>query len=294
MIRARLSSINGQDVKADNYDDPQTQRLATRVFNLSWSDEAQPGNEVIAGKWWERGTSDARQMSFDEGLAEKLGITINDRVTFYSAGERIDARITSLRRINWDTFRPNFFAVMPPVALAELPATYICSFYVAEHDKNFINRLIRQFRNLTVIDVGQMINQVRGIMDRVTLVVEFVFLFTLLAGVLVMLATMQSTHDERMRDNAIMKTLGASRKQMRRILLVEFLSIGLISSIIGTLAANLTGFGISHWLMNMPWQLHAGSVLLSMLTGTMVITVVGLLAFNWNHRQTASTVLNRA
>jgi putative ABC transport system permease protein len=294
MIRARLSSVNGHEIKAENYEDPQTARLATRVFNLSWSNELQPGNDITAGKWWDSDTKDINQMSFDKGLARRMGIKTGDQLVFISAGETIDARVTSLRQINWGTFQPNFYAIMPPAALTDYPATYISSFYVADKDKAFINRLIRNYRNLTIIDVGQMINQVRSIMDRVTLVIEFVFLFTIIAGVLVMFATMQSTHDERMRDNAIMKTLGADRRQLRKILMVEFLFIGLMSSIIATVAANLSGYGISRWLMKMPWQFHMGSAMISIVIGTAAITGVGLLAFRQYHKMTANAVLNQA
>jgi len=293
MIRARLLSVNDHEIKGEDFEDPQTRQLAMRVFNLSWSNELQPGNEITAGKWWDRNTSDINQMSFDKGLARRMGIKPGDRLVFISAGEKINARVTSLRQINWGTFQPNFYAIMPPAALASYPSTQISSFYVADKDKAFINRLIRKYRNLTVIDVGQMINQVRSIMDRVTLVIEFVFLFTIIAGVLVMFATMQSTHDERMRDNAIMKTLGADRRQLRKILMVEFLFIGLMSSIIATVAANLLGYGISRWLMKMPYQLHMGSAMISIVIGTAAITGVGLLAFRQYHRMTANAVLNQ-
>ena len=293
MVRGRLKSVNGEAVIADNYDDPQTQRLATRVFNLSWADEVQRGNEIVEGQWWDGDTQKTNQISFDEGLARRMNLALGDELVFASAGEEVSATITSIRKINWGTFQPNFYAILPPAALADFPATYISSFYIAAQDKAFLNQLIREFRNLTVIDVGQMINQVRGIMDQVTLVIEFVFLFTIMAGLLVMFATMQSTHDERMRDNAIMKTFGASRRQLRSILMVEFVFIGLMSSIIASFAANLTGFSISHFLMKIPYQLHMSSLLLSILVGTTLITIVGLLAFRQYHRQSANEVLRR-
>jgi putative ABC transport system permease protein len=285
--------VNGEAVIADNYDDPQTQRLATRVFNLSWADKVQRGNEIVEGQWWDGDTQKTNQISFDEGLARRMNLALGDELVFVSAGEEVSATITSIRKINWGTFQPNFYAILPPAALADFPATYISSFYIAAQDKAFLNQLIREFRNLTVIDVGQMINQVRGIMDQVTLVIEFVFLFTIMAGLLVMFATMQSTHDERMRDNAIMKTFGASRSQLRSILMVEFVFIGLMSSIIASFAANLTGFSISHFLMKIPYQLHISSLLLSILVGTALITIVGLLAFRQYHKQSANEVLRR-
>ena len=124
------------------------------------------GNRVIAGQWWQPAADTTPQLSFDEGLAERLGVGIGDTLTFFSAGQKVEAPITSLRKINWDTFRPNFFVVAPPDTLAGLPATYISSFHVDATQRQFINQLIRDFRNLTVIDVEQMISQVRTIMSR--------------------------------------------------------------------------------------------------------------------------------
>lgn len=291
MVRARLTAINGREVTESSYDDPRAKRLSTRVFNLSWVKDLPADNKVIAGQWWDEKSSQDPQFSFDQGLAEQLNIKIGDTISYYVAGQTINAPVTSLREVNWDTFQPNFFVVSPPATLSSLPSTYISSFYVAVDDKAFLNRLIREFRNLTLIDVELMIGQVRSIMDQVTQVIEFVFLFTIAAGLLVMFATMQSTHDERIRDNAIMKTLGATRVQLRKILLVEFLFVGLMSSIVATLAANLTGFGIAHWLMNLNYQFHIQSVVISIVVGTAAITLTGLLAFRQYHKMTPASTL---
>lgn len=293
MVRARLSAINGRAVSATDYADPRTQRLATRVFNLSWADGLPTGNQIIAGQWW-TAADPQPQLSFDEGLAGDLGIGLGDRLTYYVAGESFEAPITSLRKVDWDTFQPNFFVVMPPSALDAFPATYISSFHLAAQEKDLLNRLLRAFPNLTLIDVEAMINQVRGIMDRVVLVVELVFGFTMLAGLLVMFATVQSTQDERLRDNAIMKTLGAERATLRRIMLVEFLFIGLIASVVATLAANLTAWGIADSLMRMPYRPHLDSTLTGIVAGTLVITTAGLLAFRRFHRIAPATTLRRA
>jgi putative ABC transport system permease protein len=138
-----------------------------------------------------------------------------------------------------------------------------------------------------------MISQVRNIMDKVILVIEAVFMFTLVAGVLVMIATMQSTHDERIRDNAIMKTLGASKSQLRKILFTEFFLIGAISSLIATLAANLISFAIATNLMNMQYQIHLSSVTTSIVIGTTLITSTGLMAFWRYHKMTPMWTLRQ-
>lgn len=283
MVRGRLTKINDNAVSAENYDNPRTQRLATRLFNLTWANQLPAENEVVQGQWWSE-TEQKPQFSFDKDLAEQLDIKIGDKLTYYISGTTITAPVTSFRTINWDSFKPNFFVISPDITLQNFPATYISSFYLDKNNKDFLTQLVRQFPNITILDVQQMINQVRNIMGKVTLVIEAVFLFTLVAGILVMIATMQSTHDERIRDNAIMKTLGASKKQLRKILFTEFFLIGAISSLVATIAANITGYAIASNLMNMQYQMHISSVAASLIIGTTIITVTGLVAF-WRYHK---------
>ena len=292
MVRARLTEINNIPVKAEDYDDPRTKRLATRLFNLTWSNSLPSENEIVKGEWWDNSQS-IKQFSFDENLAQQLGIKIGDEVTYYISGASITARVTSLRKINWDSFKPNFFVISPDKTLQDFPATYISSFYLDKNNKDFLTQLVRQFPNITVIDVQSMISQVRNIMDKVTLVIEAVFMFTLLAGILVMIATMQSTHDERIRDNAIMKTLGASKSQLRKVLFTEFFLIGAISSLIATLAANLISYAIATNLMNMQYQIHFNSFAISLVIGTALITLTGLMAFWRYHKMTPMWTLRQ-
>ena len=292
MVRARLTKINNKVVSAEDYSDPRTKRLATRLFNLTWSNQLPTENDIVKGQWWDK-TKNKKQFSFDEGLAQQLGIKVGDELTYYISGANITAPVTSLRKINWDSFKPNFFVISPDKTLQDFPATYISSFYLDKNNKDFLTQLVRQFPNITVIDVQSMISQVRNIMDKVTLVIEAVFMFTLVAGILVMIATMQSTHDERIRDNAIMKTLGASKRQLRKILFTEFFLIGAISSLIATLAANLISYVIATNLMNMEYQIHFNTVAASLVIGTTLITSTGLMAFWRYHKMTPMWTLRQ-
>ena len=292
MVRARLTHINNELVKAEDYDNPRTKRLATRLFNLTWSNQLPTENDVVKGEWWGN-TQNKTQFSFDEALAQQLGIKLGDEVTYYISGASVTAPVTNFRTINWDSFKPNFFVISPDKTLQDFPATYISSFYLDKNNKDFLTQLVRQFPNITVIDVQSMISQIRNIMDKVTLVIEAVFMFTLVAGILVMIATMQSTHDERIRDNAIMKTLGASKRQLRKILFTEFFLIGVISSLIATLAANVISYAIATNLMNMQYQIHLNSVTASIVIGTTLITTTGLLAFWRYHKMTPMWTLRQ-
>jgi len=292
MVRGRLTKINDKVVSADDYDDPRTQRLATRLFNLTWASQLPAENEIVEGQWWSD-KEQTSQFSFDKALAEQLGIKLGDKLTYYISGKTITAPVTSFRTINWDSFKPNFFVISPAITLQNFPATYISSFYLNKNNKDFLTQLVRQFPNITVLDVQQMINQIRDIMEKVSLIIEVVFLFTLIAGILVMITTMQSTHDERIRDNAIMKTLGASKKQLRKILFTEFFLIGVISSLIATIAANITGYAIASNLMNMQYQVHLNSIAASLIIGTSIITITGLVAFRRYHKMPPVSTLRQ-
>jgi len=293
MVRGRLTHINDRTVSAEDFTDERTRRLATRLFNLSWSDQLPNGNKVFAGQWWKISTQ-TPQLSFEKDLAERLGIKVGDTVTYFMSGLSVTAPVTSLREVNWDSFQPNFFVIATDMTLKDIPATYISSFYLDKNNKDVLTKLLRQFPNITVIDLQSMINQVRDIMEKVIQVIEAVFLFTLVAGILVMMATLQSTHDERIRDNAIMKTLGASKRQLRKILLTEFVLVGAISSLIATTAANLISYTIATSLMNMPYQLHLKSFMLSIFIGTAIITMTGLAAFWRYHKMSPVHILRQA
>jgi len=293
MVRGRLTHINARPVNAEDYTDERTRRLATRLFNLTWSDQLPKGNKVLDGAWWQN-TTQTPQLSFEKDLAEQLGIKVGDTVTYFMSGLTVTAPVTSLREVNWDSFQPNFFVVATDITLKDIPATYISSFYLDKNSKDLLTKLVKKFPNITVIDLQSMINQVRDIMEKVIQVIEAVFLFTLVAGILVMMATLQATHDERIRDNAIMKTLGASKRQLRKILLTEFVLVGAISSLVATTAANLISSTIASSLMNMPYQIHLYTFMLSIFIGTAIITMTGLAAFWRYHKMSPVHILRQA
>lgn len=192
----------------------------------------------------------------EEGLAQTLGIALGDRLVFRVAGESVEGRVTSLRTVQWDSFNVNFFVVAPPELLAEMPATYITSFRLDAQGDGLLAAAVRQFPSITVLDVRALMEQVRSIMDRATLAVEYVFLFTLLAGVTVLFAAIQATRSVRQRETALLRTLGASRRQVLAGLLSEFLVMGALAGLLAAAGATLIGYVLAAQIFDLPFVVN--------------------------------------
>lgn len=251
MIRARLTAINGQAVDPDAYPDGEGRRWARRGYNLTWSDELPAANVITRGKWWSGTGPHPPQFSLDEEIPPELGVGIGDTLTFLVAGQEISGRISNTRRIDWDSFNVNFFVVANPAALEGAPASYVTSFHLPDGRKGVLVELVRKFPSVTVIDVDALITEVRRIMDQVIRTVEFVFVFTLLAGFIVLAAALQTTHDERAYEAALLTTLGAGRRQVLASLATEFTCIGLIAGVLAALSATAVELLLARYVFNM-------------------------------------------
>ncbi len=227
MVRGRLVAINNKTLSVDDFPDDRAKRLLMREFNLSWSATMPSGNTLIKGAWWQ--ASHQPQFSIEQGIAEAFGIQLGDRLRYKIAGEMVEATVTSLRSVEWDSFQVNFFVIASPGVLDNYPSNYVSSFYLPEHQYPLLSQLLQQFPNITVLDVSSLMEEVRRIVERVIMAVEFVFLFTLLAGLMVMYAAIQSTLDERIRESALLRTLGAQRTTLQKGLLAEFALLGLLA-----------------------------------------------------------------
>lgn len=239
MIRGRLIKINGEAVDIESYKEPRAKRLATREFNLSFTESMQSDNKLVAGSWWPEENRNKNYFSVEEGIAKTLGIKLGDNLTYSIAGETITGNVTSLRWLEWDSFNVNFFVVSNPEALESHPSTFITSFYLPALKRSLLIDLVKQFPSITVLDMDAILTQVKTIMQQVIRAVEFVFIFTLLTGITVLFAAIQSTHDERTNETALMSALGASRKQIISGLVAEFLFLGLITGILSAFAASI-------------------------------------------------------
>ncbi len=278
MVRGRLAAINDKTVVPSSYEDEHSKRLAEREFNLSWAAQLErDDNELVAGQWWPGAYSGAALLSVEEGIAKALGVGVGDRMTFNIAGEEFAAVVTNLRKVQWDSFRVNFFVVATPGALEKFPASYITSFYLPPERQPVLNSLLREFPNLTLIDVSAIMAKVRDIIARVTLAVEYVFIFTLLAGLMVLYAAIAATQDERLRESAMLRTLGASRGQLIKGVLAEFVLVGALAGAIASIAASLLGYVLAERLLHVPYSWNASIGLIGVFGGGLGIGLAGFL-----------------
>lgn len=239
MIRGRLIKINNIPVDIERYKNPRAKHLASREFNLSYSESMQKDNRLVSGIWWPEDRRNKNYFSVEEGIAKTLGIKQGDTLTYLIAGQELEGDVINLRWVEWDSFNVNFFVVANPEALASYPGTFISSFYIPDSKRSLLIDLVKQFPSITIFDVDAILKQVRIIMQQVVHTVEFVFIFTLLTGIAVLFAALQSTHDERLYESALMSALGASRKQIISGLVAEFLFLGLVTGILAAFAASI-------------------------------------------------------
>lgn len=254
MVRGRLVAINGQAVGPSDYENPRAKRLVEREFNLSQLDRLQEDNRIVAGQWWHPQDRGQAMASVEEGLAKDLGIALNDTLRFQIAGQNLEAKVTSLRTVQWDSFRVNFFVVFPSGALDTYPATWITSFHLPAGQKPQLAELVRQFPSVTVLDVEAIMGKVRDIMDKVIVAVEYVFLFTLAAGLVVLFAAIQATQDERRFESAVLRTLGARRAIVRKSLLAEFATLGLLAGLLAATAATALSLVLATQVFEFPYR----------------------------------------
>jgi putative ABC transport system permease protein len=263
MVRARLVARNGEAVRADEVaqrvgdeggDARQAQRRADREFNLSFADALGDDNKVVAGRFWGEAPPSRPEFSVEERFAQSLGWKLGDRIAFDVAGRRLEGRVTSLRSVDWESFKPNFFVLASPGALDGFPASYITAASVPASKPRFTADLVQRFPNLTVIDIDAVLRQVRAIGDQVSTVVQAVFWFAFAAGVLVLLAAIGASQDERLLEGGVMRVLGGSRRQLRLAQASEFAAIGLLAGLVAAVAASVLSGVVARQVFDLPWQ----------------------------------------
>ena len=271
MIRGRLISKNGKDVGQTQWKDERAKHLAEREFNLSWAAEMQSDNKVLSGRWWKPSEYGKPYISIEQDLAKTLDIKLGDRLAFDVAGNPLTLTVMSLRKVEWDSMRANFFAVTPPGVIDHYPASYISSFHLPLNADSPLNKLISQYPNLTVIDVAALMQQLRGIMEKMSNAIEYVFIFSLIAGMAVLYAALVATRDERITESTLMRVFGASRKQVTVAYLTEFSCIGIIAALVAAIAANALSYYISVYLLDIPFKLNFTLILMTLLVAATAI-----------------------
>jgi putative ABC transport system permease protein len=294
MVRGRLVEVNGKPLDTTRYAETRARRLAEREFNLSWTDRLPDGNRTVSGRFWSPQSRGADAgISLEEGIAQTLGVGLGDRLTFDAGGIRVTAPIASLRKVDWDSFRVNFFALFAPGALDSLPATYIAAFRAPDDNTAWLTGLVQRYPNILSIDVAEILRQIQGIIDRVARAVEFVFLFTLAGGLLVLQAAIASTQDERKFDAAIVRTLGASQRQLQSAQATEFLILGALAGLLGAAGATAIGWALAEHVFNIRFSGNALVWLYGIAGGALAVLFAGWLGTRSTVNEPPLTVLRQ-
>ena len=276
MIRGRLVAINGRTVVPEEMGEERARRLVDREFNLSNSAERPPHNAIVAGRWV---NDEKGAISVEEGIAKTLGLKLGDSLRFDIAGMAVDAKITSLRKVDWGSMRANFFVIYPVHDLQDVPVTYMTAFK-APQVKGFDNSLVREFPNITSIDVSATLAQIQRVLDQVVRAVEFLFGFTLAAGLVVLFAAITATREERAREFAVMRAVGAQGRLLRQVQRAELAGVGLLAGLLAALVASVVGWALARYVFNFTWT----ASLLVPIEGALAGAVLAMLAGWWGLR----------
>ncbi|MCU1752954.1 ABC transporter permease [Pseudomonas sp. 6D_7.1_Bac1] len=276
VVPGRLISINGEPVQGIVSKDSEGDRAIQRDLSLTWAAELPAGNSITAGNWWSaQPTGDVPGVSVEGKVAESLKLKLGDHLIFTVGGVNREAQVTSLRKINWDNFQPNFFMIFQPGTLKDLPATYLTSFYLAAgHDQQIID-LSRAFPAVTILQVEALLAQLRSILEQVTLAVEYVLLFVLAAGMAVLFSGLQATLDERIRQGALLRALGAERQLLVKARRIEFGLLGAVSGLLAALGSELVSLVLYRYAFDLAWHPHPWLLLLPVI-GALLIGGAGV------------------
>jgi putative ABC transport system permease protein len=271
MIRGRLIAINGRAVNPDDYDDDRAKRLVDREFNLSTSAQLPSQNTVVAGQWT---PEEVGAISLEEGIAKTLKVKLGDSLRFEVGGTQTDAKITSLRKVNWGSMRANFFAMYPVEQLPNVPSTYMSAFR-APATPGFDNQLVRAFPNITSVDMTATISQIQRVLDQVIGAVEFLFGFTLAAGLVVLFAAVTATREERAREFAIMRAVGAQSTLLRQVQRAELMGVGLLAGFLASLVAMVVGWALARYVFEFDWNVSLWVPLFGAVSGALLALGAG-------------------
>jgi putative ABC transport system permease protein len=271
MIRGRLIAKNGQTLSPDSFENERSKRLISREFNLSTAAVMQADNKLLEGRWWRADETSAPLLSMEDDIAKALDIKLGDTLTYDIAGSTIDLKVASIRKVEWDSMRANFFAVTPPQTLAKFQASYMTAFYLPKNQDNALNLLLQKFPNFTVIDVASLMNQIREIMQKMSLAIGFVFTFCIIAGLVVLYAALVATREARIKESAMLRVLGASKAQAALAMLTEFACIGAVAATVAIIVASGLAYYLSRFVLDIPYAFNVSLALSALLAALMLV-----------------------
>ncbi|MFE8643866.1 ABC transporter permease [Sphingomonas sp. NCPPB 2930] len=271
MVRGRLVAINGKDTAPADYADDRAKRLVDREFNLSYAAEEPPHNQTVAGAWT---ANEPGAISVEQGLADTLNLKLGDTLRFDIGGLQNEAKITSLRKVDWGSMRANFFAMYPVAQMPDVPTTFLAA-YRAPATAGFDNALVRQFPNITNVDLSSTLLQVQRVLDQVIRAVEFLFAFTLAAGLVVLFAAVTATREERAKEFAIMRAVGARASLLRQVQRAELAGVGLLAGFLASTVAMGVGWALARYAFDFTWTASPWVPLAGALAGAVLALAAG-------------------
>ncbi|WP_043307388.1 ABC transporter permease [Pseudomonas sp. ML96] len=276
IVAGRLTMINGEPVRDIVSKDSRGERAIQRDLSLTWAADLPEGNQLLSGQWWQQPVQgELPGVSVESELAESLELKLGDELTFSVGGMERKARVSSLRQVKWDSFQPNFYMIFEPGTLQDLPATYLTSFYLPPHSEKRLVELSRQFPAVTLLQVDALLEQLRSIMAQVSVAIEYVLLFVLAAGLTVLFAGLQATLDERLRQGALLRALGAERRLLLRARRAEFGLLGAGSGLLAAVGCELASFLLYRYALDLQWQPHPWLLLLPLI-GALLVGAAGV------------------
>jgi putative ABC transport system permease protein len=278
MIRARMTTINGTPIEELGLTADRAQEFAEREQNLSWAETPQLDNKIVAGRWWKEADRGKNYLSVATEYQEDLGLKLGDRLAFDVAGETVEAEVLSFREVEWDSFRPNFFLVFSPGTLDGLVGTWLTSMKLDTQQRTMLADLVRRFPSVSVFDIDAILAQVRDVINRASLAVQYVFVFTLAAGLTVLLAAIQSTRDERRYESAMLRTLGARRRVVLAGVASEFTALGMLAGVLAAIGATLAGWLLAREVFDLEYTIDPWVWVVGLAAGAVIVGGAGTLA----------------
>lgn len=272
MVRGRLVSINGKAVKAEDFEGDRAQRLVEREFNLSYSSSLPDQNTLLQGQWQ---SGDSGQVSVEDGLANTLGLKLGDRVGFDMAGVVHEARITSVRKVDWTSMRANFFMIYPVASMPQWPTTYLATLRSAQAGDTLDAQLVRQFPNVTTVDLRQTLGQIQRMLDQVMGALQSLFGLSLLSGLLVFWTVLDAGRKQRVHEYAVWRALGASHRRLTTMQALELGLQGLLAGLLATGSALALGWTLARQVLDLPWTVSWWMLPVGALVGALLALLTG-------------------
>ena len=278
LVRARMTKINGQSVQDRSYPDERGNWLANREANLSWSKTVNSKNKVTDGSWWSADYKGPPLVSIERSAAEDMGVAVGDNLTFLIAGENITAEISSIREVDWNSFSPNFFLVFSPNSLDTFPSSFISSMYLDKSENQILKELQINYPTVSVVDLDPILQQVRQVITKVSIAVQTVFIFTLIAGITVLFSAVHSTIDERKFESALLRAVGMKTRNVIISLLSEFSAIGLSAGILAASGASILAWQIASRFFEISYIFNLSLWLAGIVCGVVLVSLFGYIA----------------